>query len=134
MLMKICAKCGKKLIQGVRCSCQNERHKIYNAERRDQEKNQFYHSAAWNRLVKAVKARANGLDEYALAQGQIEAGNTVHHIFTIDERPDLKLSLGNLIYLSAKNHNRIHNIYEKDAEKKILQVKLCELVNKKFTC
>lgn len=80
-------------------------------------------------MITTVKARANGLDEYALAQGQIEAGNTVHHIFTIDERPDLKLSLDNLIFLSARNHNIIHNEYNKDsAAKKILQAKLCEIV------
>ena len=128
MLMKICAKCGRKLPQGEKCICQNDRHKIYNVERRDQEKNKFYHSAQWNRLVEKVKARANGLDEYALSQGYFEVGNTVHHIFTIDERPDLKTSIDNLIYLSAKNHNHIHKVYEKDNEKKLLQAKLCEIV------
>lgn len=129
MLMKICAKCGRKLPQGAKCICQNDRHKIYNAERRDQEKNSFYHSAAWNRLVAMVKARANGLDEYALSQGNLEIGNTVHHIFTIDERPDLKLSLDNLIYLSAKNHNIIHREYNKDAvSKKNLQAKLQRII------
>lgn len=85
-------------------------------------------------MVAMVKARANGLDEYAFAQGILEIGNTAHHIYPIDERPDLKLSASNLIFLSAKNHNHIHKIYEKDAEKKLLQVKLCEIVNKKFTC
>lgn len=130
MLMKICAKCGRKLPQGQKCICCNNRHKIYNTARRDKDKNQFYHSAAWNKLVATVKARANGLDEYALAQGKIETGNTVHHIFTIDERPDLKLSSGNLIYLSAKNHNFIHSEYNKDsATKKILQDKLYRIVN-----
>ena len=125
MLMKICAKCGRKLPQGEKCSCQNERHKLYNAERRNQEKNQFYHSANWNRLVEMVKARANGLDEYALSQGYFEIGNTVHHIYTIDERPDLKQSIDNLIFLSARNHNRVHREYEKGTtEKKILQAKL----------
>lgn len=129
MLMKICAKCGRKIPQGQECICGNNRHKIYNAARRDKDKNQFYHSKNWARLITTVKARANGLDEYALAQGQIEAGNTVHHIFTIDERPDLKLSLDNLIFLSARNHNIIHNEYNKDsAAKKILQAKLCEIV------
>jgi len=129
MLMKICAKCGRKLPQGTKCICQNDRHKLYNAARRDKDKNQFYQSQSWRRLVAMVKARANGLDEYALSQGCLETGNTVHHIFTIDERPDLTLSLDNLIFLSAKNHNHIHKIYEKDAAEKILlQAKLCEIV------
>ena len=130
MLMKICAKCGRKLPQGVKCICQNDRHKIYNDNRRDKEKNSFYHSAAWNRLVATVKARANGLDEYALSQGHLEIGNTVHHIYPIDERPDLKLSPDNLIFLSAKNHNRIHSEYNKDfITKKKLQAKLKHIVN-----
>ena len=72
-----------------------------------------------------VKARANGLDEYALASGHIERGNTVHHIYTIDERPDLKLSVDNLIYLSAQTHNQIHAEYDKsNARKKELQAEL----------
>lgn len=127
--MKICAKCGKKLRQGEKCSCQNDRHKIYNTERRDKAKNAFYHSAIWESLVAKVKARASGLDEYAQAQGYFEIGNTVHHIYTVDERPDLKLSLDNLIYLSAKNHNRVHREYKKDAaSKKILQAKLIGII------
>lgn len=131
MLMKICANCGRKLRQGERCGCHNDRHKLYNAERRDQDKNQFYHSAHWARLVEAVKARANGLDEYALAQGYFETGNTVHHIYTVDERPDLKLSIDNLIFLSAANHNRIHREYAKDAvSKKILQAKLYGIIRR----
>lgn len=117
--------------QGENCSCQNDRHKIYNAAQRDKEKNAFYHSAAWERLVARVKARASGLDEYAQAQGYFEVGNTVHHIYTVDERPDLKLSLDNLIFLSAKNHNRIHKEYNKDAEsKKILQAKLIGIIRR----
>jgi len=134
MLMKICAKCGRKLPQGTKCICQNDRHKLYNAARRDKDKNQFYQSQSWRRLVAMVKARANGLDEYALSQGCLETGNTVHHIFTIDERPDLTLSLDNLIFLSAKNHNHIHKIYEKDAAEKILlQARLCEIVKGRGT-
>ena len=134
MLMKICAKCGRKLPQGTRCICskqrEKERHKIYNAERRDQEKNKFYHSKDWEVLVALVKARANGLDEYALSQGYFEIGNTVHHIYTIEERPDLKTSADNLILVSARNHNRIHKEYERDVTaKKILQAKLYGIIH-----
>lgn len=118
ILMKICGKCGNKLPHNDRCHCQNERHKLYNAERRDKEKNTFYHSRQWKSTVEKVKARANGLDEYALSKGYLEKGNTVHHIYTIDERPDLKLSTDNLIYVSAKTHNQIHAVYSENQEKK----------------
>ena len=131
MLMKICNKCGKKLPHNERCTCQTERHKLYNAGRRDKDKNNFYHSRQWASVVKAVKARSQGLDEYALEQGYLEKGNTVHHIYTIDERPDLKLSLDNLIYVSAKNHNRIHAEYAQDDNaKKNLQSELQKIIDR----
>lgn len=129
MLMKICNKCGKKLPHNERCTCQNSRHKLYNSSRRDKTKNAFYHSREWTAVVAAVKARAQGLDEYALARGLIEFGSTVHHIYPIDDRPDLKLALDNLIYVSAKNHNHIHAAYSKDvATKKNLQAELTAII------
>ena len=131
LLMKICNKCGKKLPQNERCSCQTERHKLYNAGRRDKDKNNFYHSRQWAAVLTAVKSRSLGLDEYALAQGYLEKGNTVHHIYTIDERPDLKLSLDNLIYVSAKNHNHIHAEYARnDDAKKMLQAELKKIIDR----
>lgn len=79
-----------------------------------------------------VKARANGLDEYLLSQGRLAKGNTVHHIYTIDERPDLKLSVANLIYVSSRTHNQIHAEYSKSYErKKNLQMELQTVIEKK---
>lgn len=129
MLMKICQQCKRRLKQGEQCSCRNARHKRYNSERRDQSKNQFYHSRQWSAIVATIKARASGLDEYELSLGNIKAGNTVHHIFPIDERPDLKSSLENLIYVSARTHNKIHAEYSKDdTAKKIMQDRLIEAI------
>lgn len=133
VLMKICAKCGKKLPQGASCDCwknrQKERQKIYNNKPNVKEKNKFYHSGLWEKIVEVVKARANGLDELALSQGKIEFGNTVHHIYTVVERPDLKTSVDNLIFLSARNHNLVHREYNRDeVSKKILQAKLIGIV------
>ena len=118
MLMKVCNKCGRRIPHNERCPCQKTRHKLYNSKRRDKEKNNFYHSQQWKSVVAQVKARANGLDEYALAQGYLERGSVVHHIYPIDERPDLKLAIENLIYVSAQNHNRIHAEYSKSDERK----------------
>lgn len=128
MLMRICGKCGNKLPHNKRCPCQNARHKFYNANRRDKDKNIFYHSRQWKAIVEQVKARANGLDEYTLAQGYLEKGNTVHHIYTIDERPDLKLSVENLIYVSAKTHNFFHAEYKRSNAARIeLQKELLKI-------
>lgn len=131
MLMKVCQRCGRLLRQGQRCSCSTARHKLYNETRRDPERNQFYHSRAWRKLTAAVKARANGLDEYALAQGVLEVGNTAHHIFTIEERPDLMLALDNLIFVSARTHAEIHREYEKNSDSKYnMQQKLLKAIGK----
>lgn len=128
MLMKICNKCGRRLKKNEHCSCSKDRHKIYNTQRRNSDKNKFYHSSVWEKMVEAVKARAHGLDELALDEGRIETGNTVHHIYTIDERPDLKTSIDNLIFLSAKSHNRVHKEYQKDSiSKKTMQEKLSRI-------
>lgn len=125
MLMKICRQCGRRLAQGERCPCHTARHKLYNETQRDEERNEFYHSQAWRKLTLAVKSRANGLDEYALAQGRIELGTTAHHIYTLAERPDLALSLDNLIWVSARTHSQIHSEYDKSADaRKIMQAKL----------
>ena len=73
----------------------------------------------WKKIVEKVKVRANGLDEYQLAvNGVIVIGTTVHHIYTTDERPDLKTNLSNLIFVSAQTHNMIHAEYKRDGESK----------------
>lgn len=132
MLMRVCQKCGKKIPLGNRCSCSKERHKLYNRYCRNEEAKKFYHSAQWSKLVAQVKARAAGLDELLLEEGKIETGNTVHHIYPIDERPDLRLTFSNLIYLSAKSHNRVHSEYNKNAGSKgDMQKKLLEIVQKR---
>ena len=129
VLMRIC-KCGKRVPQGQICPCQSLRHKVYDESRRDKVKQEFYSSTEWRKIAAAVKARANGLDEYLLAVGIIELGSTVHHIYTIDERPDLKTDLSNLIYVSARTHNKIHVEYSKgEAEKRAMQKILIERRN-----
>ena len=83
-------------------------------------------------MTRIVKARAKGLDEYALSQGYLEVGNTVHHIYPLEERPDLKLSLKNLIFVSSRSHNVIHREYSKGADsKKQMQKKLFQIVNER---
>ena len=128
LLMRIC-KCGRRVPQGQVCDCQKRRHKVYDEERRDKVKREFYSSMEWKKIASLVKARANGLDEYLLAsEGIIEVGSTVHHIYTIDERPDLKEDLNNLIFVSARTHNKIHSEYARDEKsKRAMQNKLVEI-------
>ena len=52
-------------------------------------------------------------------------GSVVHHIHPVGERPDLRLSIGNLIYVSARTHKAIHDAYDKSPEaKKEMQSRL----------
>lgn len=127
MLMRIC-KCGRRVKQGEKCPCQKSRHKLYDETRRDDSKREFYHSVQWRKIAQTIKARAKGLDEYQLAKGVLEVGSTVHHIYPIEERPDLKTNLSNLIFVSAKTHNQIHAEYSKgEQEKRELQKTLLEV-------
>ena len=96
MLMTICSACGRKLAQGVTCPCVSLRHRQYNNEKRDQKKNKFYHSLAWRKIVEKIKIMAHGADELVMAESkQYQAGNIVHHIYTLEEKPDKALDINN---------------------------------------
>lgn len=111
MLTRICQRCGKKVVQGQRCDC------YVRPGRRDEKDHAFYSSAMWKKVAKAARQRAQYLDEYELAyRGRLTAGTIVHHIYTIQERPDLMLSLDNLIVVSRKTHDMIHEAYAKGGD------------------
>ena len=129
MLMKLC-KCGRRIAQGQECTC---RHKFYDKQSRDKSKKKFYGSTKWKKIVEAVRIRANGLYEYQLAvNGAIVIGTTVHHIYTTDERPDLKTDLSNLIFVSAQTHNMIHAEYKRNGESKSAMQKILWKIHNPF--
>ena len=134
MLMRICGKCGRKVRQGEICPCQKQRHKLYDLQERDPQKKDFYHSLAWSKVSKMAKIRANGLDEYALEyERRIIPGTLTHHIFELDSRADLKLSMDNLIFVSTKSHALIHAAYNRDEKSKNeMQEKLLAIRRKSF--
>ena len=112
MLVRYCARCGKFVKQGERCSCYTP------PERRDKvEHDNMYNSYLWKKTATAARHRANYTDEYLLQYEQrfIE-GHTVHHIWTVKERPDLALSLDNLVVVSRRSHDLIHEAYAKGGE------------------
>ena len=125
MLTRICTACGRIVPQGERCLCQTARHKEYDRGRRDRDKARFYHSREWQAVAAAVRARAGYADEVAKASGRLVPGAIVHHIYPVDERPDLRLSLENLIFVSARTHKEIHDAYSKNPRaKKEMQARL----------
>lgn len=114
MLMRICGRCGRKIVQGQQCSCQADRHHAYDSEHRDKNRARFYHSKEWRQISQAARMRA-GYDEVIFSEtGRLIPCDVVHHIETIADRPDLRLSMSNLICVTAKTHRRIHAAYDHD--------------------
>ena len=138
MLMKICPRCGKHITAGSSCSCKTKRVKEerrrYDKKRRDPRRRELYHSRMWEQVRQTVKARAHGLDEVMWSQGKIEPGTTAHHIIPVEDRPDLKFDLLNLVWISAHTHKNIHREYRKSrSAKEAAQRRLRAIVDKRWT-
>lgn len=128
MLMRICGQCGRKIVQGQQCSCQADRHHAYDSEHRDKSRARFYHSREWRQISQAARMRA-GYDEVIYHDtGRLIPCDVVHHIETIGDRPDLRLSMSNLICVTAKTHRRIHAAYDSgQSEKSQMVARLREI-------
>ena len=129
MLNRICDICGRTVVQGRSCPCQAQRRSTYDRERRDKNKAAFYHGKAWQRTAKAARIRARYADEVVFAEtGRLVPGAIVHHIEPIGENPVRKLDMGNLIFVSAATHKKIHDAYDKSSRvKREMQEKLREI-------
>lgn len=91
------------------------RHKLYDAQKRNREARDFYHSAAWEQVREYVLARHKGLDLYAFfVHKTITPATTVHHIVELGEDWGLRLDAANLFPVSDGNHNVIHHLYKRD--------------------
>lgn len=133
-MKKLCG-CKKNLIDITQERCA-ECEKIFKENENKRKwgkgcKNEsFYHSKAWSNLSKLVRDRFNGLDLYQLkVNGVMVESKQVHHIIPINENPDLKFSLENLIPLSIETHMYIEKLYKTSKRKKIQKL-LLELVKK----
>ena len=114
MLTRICGSCGRRVVQGQQCPCQADRHHAYDTEHRDKARAKFYHSREWRVVSQAARMRT-GYDEVIYHDtGRLVPCNVVHHIETIGDRPDLRLSMSNLICVTAKTHRMIHAAYDHD--------------------
>lgn len=71
----------------------------------------FYNSKEWRRKRDVILKR----DDYQCKQckryGKVTPADTVHHIYTLSTRPDLKLDNRNLISLCESCHEKMHNKY-----------------------
>ena len=71
--------------------------------------NPFYHSAEWDRMKKRVLRRDGYMDVWLKRYGRMVPAEIVHHVFLLEERPDLRLDPHNLVSVSKATHNKLHN-------------------------
>ena len=116
----------------MKCPCLSSAKYEAEQEGRRKDSNEFYSSLSWRKLRAAVKARANGCDEYVFATtDRIVPGYLVHHIYPADEYPAMRLLPNNLIYVSKDTHDWIHSVYRQglDAKHELIK-KLFRIVAK----
>lgn len=70
---------------------------------------QFYKSKQWRKKRKAILSRDNYQCQDAKRYGQFREAVTVHHIYPLEEFPELGLESWNLISLSKEHHDRMHD-------------------------
>lgn len=133
MLTKLC-KCGAKIPLGDKLckGCTANYHRAYDKHVRNVDAKNIYNSSQWRMLTAICKQRFDGIDvfEYYMT-GKIIVGELSHHIIEVTEDTTLAYDIENLIYISEKNHQLIHSIYNKsNKEKKKLQTVLCEIKNR----
>lgn len=128
-------RCGA-IIQGNASKCQacEERAKktrltqsqIYDRGRVGE---RLYHTAVWQVVAKAVRARDLNLcvlckDKHILTPAQM-----VHHIVPLEDSTELSLDKNNCISLCRSCHERVHSLYDRSIEsKQLTQQKLKCLV------
>lgn len=69
----------------------------------------FYDTKKWKRLREAVLRRDAYMDQMELRGGRRISADTVHHIFPADMYPEYRFCPWNLISLSKRNHELMHN-------------------------
>lgn len=85
----------------------------------------FYNSKEWRQVRDLVVERDGCIDmwEY-LTTGRIVYPDRVdvHHIAELDEAPELKCSMANLITVSQENHRLIDQLYHRGDKEKIQEI------------
>ena len=83
----------------------------------------FYQSSKWLKIRERVLRRDNYIDQLEKRYGRIKEANLVHHILPREYYPEYELCEWNLISISKKTHNLLH-----DRDSNELTLKGIELV------
>ena len=111
-LMKYCNRtgCNNTVPHGVKyCALHamnkteenRERHREYDAHRRNQKAKKFYNSTEWQLTRAKVITRDTGIDIYLyITKGRVVPADTVHHIVELMEDYSKRCDMDNLISIS----------------------------------
>lgn len=140
-LMKYCNRngCNKLVLQGTRyCATHTmnratenkERHKEYDAHRRDQTSKAFYNSGEWRAARARVLARDTGIDIFLyITTGEVVPADMVHHIIELSQDYSKRCSIDNLISVSSKTHKSvIDKAYNDEVKRAQMQQVLRECI------
>lgn len=117
MIYKRCGRCGKRIPSGTNCECYQKEKRMY-AKAEGIKK--AYHTQRWKNLREYVLVKYNGIDIYMLYKyGKVVPADTVHHIATTKECPALFYSVENLIPVSRRAHEEIHERYKREDQETV---------------
>ena len=112
MIYKRCGRCGKRIQSGSTCACLKRNLREYTKPVGIKKE---YHTQRWKNLRTYILMKYNAIDIYTLYKyGRIEPADTVHHIESAQDRPDLFYTGENLIPVSRAGHMEIHARYKNE--------------------
>lgn len=85
---------------------------------REDKLKKFYDCSKWRKLRQKAMKRDNYECQMCKKQGKYHKVNNVHHIKEVKDRPDLALTIDNLICLCIDHHNEVHERYVDGQNKK----------------
>lgn len=138
-ITRLCGRCGKRIAAGSKCECikqsNKERYAAYDKKRTDKEVHNFYNTTEWKKLRQWAIYHFKNIDIYSFyILGKLEYGQTVHHIVPIKDDWSKRLNKNNLIYLTHKNHQLIHERMKNDNAQEVINelVGLIQRFEKEF--
>lgn len=107
--LKNCTKpgCSTLTAGGGRCPAHaSKARQIYDQQRATPDKRGY--DFRWQK-VRRLKIAINPLCQMCMEDGRYVKADIVHHIQTIEEHPELRLSMDNLLSVCVQHHEKIHN-------------------------
>ena len=103
-----------KVLFEINCK---EKHRHYKKFRRDKREQSFYNSKQWKMLRDFIAVKYKGLCIWSyLIEDNIVSADVNHHIVPVKDDWSKRLDIYNIIPLSNRTHNMIHELYKKDKE------------------